>query len=321
MRMEVAAFFDANICVGLSDYPILNRCCDFVRPTPAVDAGDPVKSVLTSKANHQFTTCTPLWAFHLQPNCKPALIRDLKKQGVVAGKIYPEKGWNKTLLSQPGRDLLDSFSEMEKLKMVLCVHGELPGESPLEAESKFLNTVTYLCSNFPDLKIVWESVTTANVVGFIQARSGRSHQLAGSITPHHLCLILDDILGPHLRSRYYCRPVPKHARDRRALIDAVTGECPQFFLGSDSVPTDKVGGTSSMYSLPVMGATVFEVFDRSGRLNKIENFTSRNACRFYGVQSTGRKIAFCKDAWKVPSDYAGLVPFRAGETLAWQEAS
>jgi len=55
----------------------------------------------------------------------------------------------------------------------------------------------------------------------------------GTITPHHLYLTGDDSQRDPLA---FCKPIPKKASDRDALVKAVCSGDTKFFFGSDSAP-------------------------------------------------------------------------------------
>jgi len=65
------------------------------------------------------------------------------------------------------------------------------------------------------------------------------------------------------------------------------------------------------------------VFDAAGALDTLEGFASHFGADFYGLPRNTERITLRREATPVPMtlDYlAGdtLVPFRAGETLAWR---
>jgi dihydroorotase len=78
------------------------------------------------------------------------------------------------------------------------------------------------------LKIVMEHLTTASACDMIRSCD---ENVVGTITAHHLSLLVDDWAGNVF---HYCKPVAKLPPDRRALLDAVVNSNGKFFLGTDS---------------------------------------------------------------------------------------
>lgn len=117
--------------------------------------------------------------------------------------------------------------------MVLNIHGEVPSDpskdvSVLNAESKFLPTLLDIHRRFPKLRIVLEHCTTADAVEAVRACGPT---VAGTITAHHLSLVIDHAVSDVF---CFCKPVAKSPEDRRALLQAVVSSEGKFFLGTDS---------------------------------------------------------------------------------------
>ena len=73
---------------------------------------------------------SPLMTFKILPDTDPASIEDLAALDyVVGGKVYPK---NLTTNAQDGVDdffaLRNVFSVMQDHRLVLCLHGEMPGD-------------------------------------------------------------------------------------------------------------------------------------------------------------------------------------------------
>jgi dihydroorotase len=138
---------------------------------------------------------------------------------------------------------------MEKQNMILNLHGEVPstptnahisatkGSSTitvLNAEPAFLPTFKSLHERFPKLRIILEHCSTAVALEAVRACGPT---VAGTITAHHLSLIIDDWAGDPF---CFCKPVAKTPEDRDALLQAVVRNNGRFFLGTDSAPHDRV---------------------------------------------------------------------------------
>ena len=180
----------------------------------------------------------------------------------------------RTLLTIPGKKKQNSssgvldyklfypvFAEMERQNMVLNLHGEVPStpahapvdpassssssssaSSPstntaitiLNAEPAFLPTLLSLHAAFPNLRIILEHCSTAAALATVLS-CGPS--VAGTITAHHLSLIIDDWAGDPF---CFCKPVAKTPEDRDALLRAVVQSNGRFFLGTDSAPHPRI---------------------------------------------------------------------------------
>ena len=68
-----------------------------------------------------------------------------------------------------------------------------------------------------------------------------------------------------------------------------------------------------------------EAFDAAGALDKLEAFASFHGPDFYGLPRNSGTVTLKREAWQVAErlpyiDDSGIVPLRAGETLAWKLA-
>ncbi|HEY6644445.1 MAG TPA: hypothetical protein VIZ63_20120, partial [Povalibacter sp.] len=119
----------------------------------------------------------------------------------------------------------------------------------------------------------------------------------------------------------------KRERDRRALIEAVTSDDPRFFLGTDSAPHAKhtkehACGCAGIFSAHAAIELYAEAFELAGRLDRLEAFASLRGPDFYGLPRNTSHITLERSAWTPPASYPfatdELVPFRAGESIAWR---
>ena len=91
---------------------------------PILTAEDAVqyRSEITSVQRVDFE---PLMTIQITDNTTPAMIKEAKKVGVVAGKVYPK---NVTTGSQNGvtdfKAVYPVFKEMQEQQMLLLLHGE-----------------------------------------------------------------------------------------------------------------------------------------------------------------------------------------------------
>jgi dihydroorotase len=67
-----------------------------------------------------------------------------------------------------------------------------------------------------------------------------------------------------------------------------------------------------------------EVFDRAGRLDRLEGFASRYGAEFYGLPPHEQRITLKREPWVAPDAYdfgsGAVVPYRSGEAVAWRLA-
>jgi len=242
---------------------------------------------------------------------------------VLAAKLYPA---GVTTNSSDGvqdiTSLYSVFEEMQRVDMVLSIHGELPGAFCLDREDAFLPTLERIATAFPSLRIVLEHITSKRAVEAIRSlRVG----VVATITVHHLVLTLDDVVGDLIQPHHFCKPIPKTPADRAALVDAATsGDC-RFFLGTDSAPhknRNKAGdyGAAGVFSAPVALPLLVQCFEQYDQLDRIEAFCSRYGRGFYGLDATSRLITLRREKWTVPKSFGGLTPFWAGKDLSWQIA-
>lgn len=282
----------------------------------------------------------PLMTIQITPNTTPLMIADAKYMGVIAGKLYPK---GVTTNSENGFGIGDLqskktravFKEMQIVKMILSIHGELSGEniSPLDREKFFigLNFLEWLADNFPNLKVVLEHLSTMEAVDRIKALPDN---FGATITPHHLLLTCDDVLElaevkfPH----NYCRPVANLFHDRKALIEAATSGNPKFFLGTDSAPHELekkecADPAAGIFNAPVALPLLQQIFEKQGVPELLLDFAAVNGRRFYGLALPVNLLGLVKKAWEVPQQYDSIVnedrsivvvPFMAGEKLEWQ---
>lgn len=279
----------------------------------------------------------PLMTIKVRPDTTAEMIFAAKKAVVIAGKVYPagvttnsEDGWTDI------GDLAEPFGAMEECGMVLCLHGETPGEPSLNRETHFAeNYLIPIAEKYPRLKIVFEHVTTRTGCRIVRTLPN----VAGTITVHHLLITLDDIIGSNLNSHCFCKPVAKTEDDRQALIEAATSGAYSFFLGTDSAPHTRHGkhsGSAGCFTAPVAMELLAQVFDEEGALDKLETFASVRGAEFYGLPLNEGKIRLVRKSSKVPQSFSwnddgsncsegyentdDLIPFWADREIQWEVA-
>ena len=88
-------------------------------------------------------------------------------------------------------------------------------------------------ATFPGLKIVFEHITTADAVDFVEGGGPTSR---ATVTPQHLIINRNAMFAGGLRPHAYCLPVAKREEHRLAVRKAAISGSPKFFLGTDSAP-------------------------------------------------------------------------------------
>lgn len=172
----------------------------------------------------------------LSPELTVEEVRKAHAAGIKGVKSYPRGVTTNSGAGVESYDrYYDVFEEMEKLGMVLNLHGEVPSSaeqniSVLNAEHSFLPHLLTLHQRFPKLRIVLEHATSAAAIEHVRMCGPT---VACTITVHHLALTVDSWAGQPLN---FCKPVAKLASDREALRTVIASGDPKFFLGSDSAP-------------------------------------------------------------------------------------
>jgi dihydroorotase len=271
----------------------------------------------------------PLMTIYLTNSTSAQDIKDARDSGFIVGaKLYPAGA---TTHSDAGVTAIErifpALAAMEEHGVVLQVHGEVtdPDVDVFDRESVFIDRVLAgVAERFPTLKIVFEHVTTREAVQFvISARAG----VGATITPQHLLLNRNAIFQGGIRPHLYCLPILKRERDRRALIDAATGDNPRFFLGTDSAPharhtKEHACGCAGIFSAHAAIELYAEAFELAGRLDRLQAFASERGPDFYGLPRNTDRIQLERTPWTPPATYRfdrdELVPFRAGEQIAWR---
>ena len=273
-------------------------------------------------ANRWELPFSPVMAIKVTDDTTPEIVTAASVAGARVGKVYPK---GSTTHSNDGvsdfRARKRVFRAMERLGMILSIHGEKPGVYHEDREEEFFRAhFTWLCESFPTLKIVFEHLSSGRGVEFMQ---DAPNNIAATITPHHLWLTGDDVTGSTLKAHNYCVPLPKRTQDREILRIAAMSRSQNFFLGTDSAPhpvSDKECGAAKpgIFNAPVAMACLAELFDREGKLGALESFVSTAGPAFYGLAPTADTLTLARQPWTVPARYGDVVPFMAGKPLGWR---
>jgi dihydroorotase len=277
-------------------------------------------------------TFEPLMTLYLTDNTPPDEIDRARASGFVhAVKYYPAGA---TTNSDSGvTDVRRTYAVLERMEQVglpFLVHGEVTDShvDVFDREKAFIDRILAdVVRRFPRLRVVFEHVTTKDAVDFVRHAGP---DVAATITPQHLLLNRNALFQGGIRPHLYCLPVLKREPHRVALVEAATGGSPKFFLGTDSAPharhtKEADCGCAGIYSAHAGIELYAEVFEAAGRLERLEAFASFHGPDFYRLPRNRGAITLVREAWSPPPSYPfgehEIVPFRAGDTVAWRVAS
>jgi dihydroorotase len=272
---------------------------------------------------------TPLMTAYLT-NASDAddLARGFEEGVFTAAKLYPA---NATTNSAHGvtdvANIMGVLERMAAIGMPLCVHGEVTDHDVdvFDREAVFIErTLAPLVARLPELKVIFEHITTADAVAFVD---GAGVNVGATITPQHLHINRNAMLVGGIRPHAYCLPVAKREAHRLALRKAATGGSIKYFLGTDSAPharhaNESACGCAGIFNAPHALESYLAVFEAEGALDRFEAFASLNGPRFYGLPLNQGTVKLERAENLVPDtlDANGteIVPFHAGETLGWR---
>ncbi|MDQ2893867.1 MAG: dihydroorotase [Pseudomonadota bacterium] len=272
---------------------------------------------------------TPLMTCYLTDSADPiAIVRGYEEGVFAACKLYPAHA---TTNSAHGvtdiATIRPVFEAMQRAGMPLLIHGEVTDRAIdiFDREAVFIDRVlTPLRRDFPELRIVLEHITTQQAVEFVMAADA---WLAATITPHHLHFNRNAMFDGGIRPHAYCLPVAKREEHRLALRRAATSGLPHFFLGTDSAPhvrgaKENACGCAGVFNAPYALESYLQVFDEENALDRFEAFASDHGARFYGLPLNEGSVTLAREGTEVPASIGSganeIVPFHAGETLAWR---
>lgn len=271
----------------------------------------------------------PLMTCYLTDATDPDEIARGHAEGVfTAAKLYPAHA---TTGSAHGvtdvANIRRVLERMEAIAMPLLVHGEVTNADVdiFDREAVFIDRVLApLLRDLPGLRVVFEHITTAEAVAFVDS-AGDS--VAATITPQHLHINRNAMFAGGIRPHAYCLPVAKREQHRLALRKAATSGSTKYFLGTDSAPhavgaKEAACGCAGIFNAPFALESYVAVFEEEGALDRFEAFASENGPRFYGLPLNPGSVTLERAANEVPPviDVNGtpIVPFHAGEALRWK---
>lgn len=271
----------------------------------------------------------PLMTLYLTNDTTPATIIDAISAEIPAAKLYPAGATtNSDAAVSAIEALYPVFETMADVGMLLLIHGEVtsPEVDIFDREKRFIDQhLEPIYQHFPNLKIVFEHITTADAVDFVLETAGT---VAATITPQHLLMNRNDLLVGGIKPHNYCLPVLKRSTHQNRLQEVVASGSPKFFLGTDSAPhtrhtKENACGCAGCYSAWGAIELYAQVFDELGALDKLEGFASHYGPDFYGVARNTATITLSKEPWTMPqsiklNDSDSIVPFYANQQLHWK---
>jgi len=271
----------------------------------------------------------PLMTLYLTDNLSVDEIEAAARSPFIhAAKLYPAGA---TTNSAAGVTHIDNIqhilASMQQVDLPLLVHGEATASDIdiFDREKIFIdNTLSKIRQHFPELRIVFEHITTSEAVDYVLSQDDK---LAATITPHHLLINRNDLFKGGMNPHHYCLPVVKRERHRVALLRAATQHPGKFFAGTDSAPhaqnaKESACGCAGIYSAHAAIELYAEAFEQSENFTYFESFMSLSGAKFYQLPVNEEHITLIKKDWIVPDKLnfgeQTLVPFKAGQTIHWK---
>ena len=296
-------------------------------PVSTVEAGIAYRQRILAAVDPSLNF-TPLMVCYLTDTIDPKEVERGFAQGVFAAcKLYPA---NATTNSSAGvtdvKNIYPVLEVMSRIGMPFLVHGEVTHQDVdiFDREAVFIDDVLgQVIKDFPDLKVVFEHITTAEAAEFVTAAGPN---VAATITPHHLEFNRNAIFQGGIRPHYYCLPIAKREKHRLALRKAAVSGSPKFFLGTDTAPhtieaKQSACGCAGLFNAPFALEAYAKVFDEENALDKLEGFASIFGPRFYGLPLNEGTVTLTRKAVSVPETLdvmdTQIVPFHSGATLPW----
>ena len=282
-----------------------------------------IEDVIAYKKRIKDATCKddfePYMTLFFKSSYDYDFLKEAKKH-VKAIKLYP---LGVTTNSEGGvssmdiEELRETLEAMSELGIPLCVHGETNG-FVMDREAEFGSVYKQLASNFPNLKIIMEHITTKNSVELLD----KYDNLYATITVQHLFITLDDVAGGMLNPHLFCKPIAKRPEDKEALLKVALSGHKKVMFGSDSAPhpvhkKESCGCAAGVFTAPIALQALAGLFEKFNALENLQAFVSDNAKEIYGINPLKKDITLIKKPFVVPASYGNVVPMFAKEELAW----
>jgi len=244
------------------------------------------------------------------------------KNEILAIKLYPD---GVTTNSNGGINNFDidilkpTLQAMSELNIPLSIHGETNGFI-IDREKEFLPIYENIAKNFPNLKIIMEHITTQEATKLLS----KYDNLYATITLHHLCITLDDVIGGMLQPHLFCKPIAKTPQDKKALLQLALSGNEKIMFGSDSAPHPRSKKETNqcaagIFSAPIALQMLATIFDKHNALDNLQAFVSDNAKKIYNINPPKKEIFLKRKSFVIPNQYSKngieVVPFMANTTI------
>ena len=270
----------------------------------------------------------PLMVLYLTDATTSEMVAETAESQHVQGiKLYPAGATTNSDAGVTGIEALyPVFEAMERQDVPLLIHGEVTDHHVdiFDREKAFIDSaLTPMVGAFPELRIVFEHITTADAVQFVEASGDH---VAATVTAHHLLYNRNDMLVGGVRPHLFCLPVLKRDQHQLALRRAATSGHPRFFLGTDSAPhargeKESSCGCAGCYTAHAALELYAEVFDEEKALDRLEAFASFHGPDFYRLPRNSSAITLTKGTQSIPEAFrlgdGEVVPIRAGDSVGW----
>ena len=292
-------------------------------PSPVItteDAKHYRKEILSYLPEHH--NFTPLMTLYLTEKTDPNDVRlGFLSGDISAVKLYPAGA---TTNSDAGVKNIEAvypvLAVMEQIGMPFLVHGEVVNADIdiFDREAVFIDTkLIPIRQRFPDLKIVFEHITTKEGVDYVLSSKENT---AATITPHHLVINRNAMLAGGIKPHYYCLPVAKREEHRLALRKAATSGDARFFLGTDSAPhlmtaKESACGCAGIFNVANALSVVAQVFENDDALNSLEKFVSQNGANFYDLPVNEQQMTLIRENKPLP--IPANIALSEGEVIAF----
>lgn len=284
------------------------------------------------KTNPKFKVNVPLY---LEPDTSPSVVeRGFDIRAWRTAKLYPRGGTTNSAEGVDFREvgkLYPVFNVMQRLGMLLLIHAEPTHDMDgveidvLEREQRSLTMINTLLQKFPQLRIVFEHMSSDAGVRKLQHWKSQGYNIEATVAPQYLFKVHNDLFRGGMNPGLFCIPVYKYEEDRQALIKYLVGG--GGFLGTDSAPHPKgnkarlCGCSGGLFNAPVALPSYFHIFrmwGKAGWFQRFLNFACFNGPKFYGLDiDRTNALVIRADPWHVPPSYGEganeIAPFMAGE--------
>jgi dihydroorotase len=301
----------------------------------AATASNSAENGVANEVADRGTSFEPLMTLYLTETTAVAEIAAAARSEFVHGvKLYPAGA---TTNSDAGVRSVDRvmpvLEAMAEHGLPLLIHGEVVDDEVdiFEREAVFIErTLAPLRQRLPTLNVVLEHITTEEAAHYVRdatAAASGPGRLGATITAHHLRYNRNALFKDGLRPHWYCLPVLKRERHRRALIEAAISGNPRYFLGTDSAPhaarlKAHAAACAGCYTAPHALELYAMAFDEAGAIDRLEGFASRHGPAFYGLPVNRSSIVLERREWRLPEDLPfgddRIVPLAAGEPIGWK---